>query len=84
MEKRRFVNCRDAERHRRPPRPATRPGDRVRRHASVGIGGLTLDGGIGYLVRKHGLTIDDRLLRSSPRMGSSGTRTLSATRTCSG
>jgi hypothetical protein len=52
--------------------------------ASVGIGGLTLDGGIGYLVRKHGLTIDDRLLRSSPRMGSSGTRTLSATRTCSG
>ncbi len=28
---------------------------------SVGIGGLTLGGGIGYLVRKHGLAIDDLL-----------------------
>jgi FAD/FMN-containing dehydrogenase len=28
---------------------------------SVGIGGITLAGGIGYLVRKHGLTIDDLL-----------------------
>ena len=29
--------------------------------ASVGIGGITLGGGVGYLVRKHGLTIDDVL-----------------------
>jgi FAD/FMN-containing dehydrogenase len=26
---------------------------------SVGIGGITLSGGVGYLSRKHGLTIDD-------------------------
>jgi FAD/FMN-containing dehydrogenase len=29
--------------------------------ASVGIGGLTLGGGMGYFVRKHGLTIDQLL-----------------------
>jgi FAD/FMN-containing dehydrogenase len=29
--------------------------------ASVGLGGLTLGGGFGFLVRKHGLTIDDML-----------------------
>jgi FAD/FMN-containing dehydrogenase len=28
---------------------------------SVGIGGITLSGGIGFLARKHGLTIDDLL-----------------------
>jgi FAD/FMN-containing dehydrogenase len=29
--------------------------------ATVGIGGITLGGGIGYLVRKHGMTIDSLL-----------------------
>jgi FAD/FMN-containing dehydrogenase len=28
---------------------------------TVGLGGITLSGGIGYFVRKHGLTIDDVL-----------------------
>jgi FAD/FMN-containing dehydrogenase len=28
---------------------------------SVGIGGITLGGGIGYLIRKHGMTIDNLL-----------------------
>jgi FAD/FMN-containing dehydrogenase len=31
---------------------------------SVGLGGITLGGGIGYLVRKHGLTIDSLLAPS--------------------
>jgi FAD/FMN-containing dehydrogenase len=28
---------------------------------SVGLGGITLGGGVGFLVRKHGMTIDDLL-----------------------
>jgi len=28
---------------------------------TVGVGGITLSGGIGFLVRKHGMTIDDLL-----------------------
>ena len=36
---------------------------------SVGIGGITLSGGLGYLVRKHGLTIDDLLAVGGHHVG---------------
>ena len=39
---------------------------------SVGIGGITLAGGVGYLVRKHGLTIDDLLAQPWDRAGGVG------------
>ena len=57
----------------RGPRPGSPPANtpqQAARHGlttgfgdtgSVGIAGLTLGGGIGWLVRKHGLTIDDLL-----------------------
>ena len=53
---------------------------------SVGIGGITLAGGIGFLVRKHGLTIDNLLAaeivtadgRAAPR------RRRDRARSCSG
>jgi FAD binding domain len=53
--------------------------------ASVGIGGLTLGGGIGYLVRKHGLTIDSLLAAElvTPTGRSCGWMT-GPIRTCSG
>ena len=56
--------------HRRRRRPGARPRRRWRSTASrsppatrssVGVGGLTQAGGIGWMVRKHGLTIDSLL-----------------------
>jgi FAD/FMN-containing dehydrogenase len=40
---------------------ASNPSAAIGDTGSVGIGGITLAGGIGFLVRKHGLTIDDLL-----------------------
>ena len=52
---------------------------------SVGLGGITLSGGIGYLVRAHGLTIDN-LLAADVVTADGELRRVDArrTRTCSG
>ena len=52
---------------------------------SVGIGGITTGGGIGYLVRKYGLTIDN-LARGRGRHGGWAVRHVDASTspTCSG
>ena len=65
-----------------------RPGDRVRRHR-LGRhfpGWITLAGGVGYLVRKHGPTTSTTCWppSSSPPTARSSRSTTSATRSCSG
>jgi FAD/FMN-containing dehydrogenase len=52
---------------------------------SVGIGGITLGGGVGFLVRKHGMTIDDLLAAEIVTAdGGCGRSTTSTSPTCSG
>ena len=52
---------------------------------SVGITGITLGGGIGYLTRKYGLTIDSLLAAEIVTAdGQIRTRTRTTSRTCSG
>ena len=53
--------------------------------ASVGLGGLTLGGGIGFLVRNHGLTIDHLLsIEMVTAEGRLITASAGRTPTCSG